>query len=340
MTVRGAPAPACVAVGLATFGLAAGALASRQPWPVEQQGAEKLEYLRRHKDAYTLVAVGSSKTFRSVVPDLLEERLAQRGRAARVFNLGLPGTGAYETDLLVRTVLAMRPAALTTVLVEVGDFDPRIRDEVRLSRKTVHWHDLRGTRAALGMCATYPGLSPKERLTAAADHLVHALWKLSSFGLAPELAARALDPPVLAPWLTRNAGYRSLESLPSPETPARRLHFQEHVDGYERQVAARVERGGEPRTDVFSIAALRATAARLEASGVGAVFLWPPGAPDALDPGGLAPHLPALLAYDDPARHALLYEAEARYDAEHLSEGGARVFTRLLASDLAPLLPR
>jgi hypothetical protein len=57
------------------------------------------------------------------------------------------------------------------------------------------------------------------------------------------------------------------------------------------------------------------------AATIDAVQDYFPGNPDA----------PAVMAFNDPEKYAVLYGANARSDYEHANEFGAREFTRLLA---------
>ena len=140
---------ASVALGLAcaAFGFAA-AVRVMHPFVPEVVPVltGKLAYFEQHKDDYSVLLLGTSRIYRQADPDLFDrEVLAQTGKEVRSYNLGLVGLEDNEALKLVDDVLAMKPANVKWVLLEVDlRTDPGKKN--MYTRRSIYWHDAPKTK--------------------------------------------------------------------------------------------------------------------------------------------------------------------------------------------------
>jgi hypothetical protein len=74
----------------------------------------KLARFTERKDELTVVFLGSSRVHRGFVPQVFDARTAAAGVATRSFNLGAPGSRAFESRTCSRASSTARPRASTT----------------------------------------------------------------------------------------------------------------------------------------------------------------------------------------------------------------------------------
>jgi len=334
---------ALVAVAVASFATVAAGVRSVTPWPEEYGVRSKFEYFERNKDRFDALFFGSSRVYRSFVPAVIADELATRGIELAPFNLGNPAMGVFESDFLLREALALEPARLRFVFIEVGHWNPAYPEQNAFSTRLVHWHSLAETRNVLEAVVTHR--KRHKRWALALAHLRHWGWKLVSYGRGLDILAAAcrLEPPddEALGHLDRDLGYRALEDEPGEEFERRRRSFREELGDFERRVALLRRREDRPSGLAgYNLAAIARQVELVRAAGAEPIYVVPPGIKDMPDPTPLvrAGHVPALLAYHRPSAHPFLYEARWHFDANHLDRRGAERFSRVFARDLAELL--
>lgn len=322
------------AASLALFVLALGltvALVDRQAG-LPDMGAlsDKLLYFRDHRHAYDLVFVGSSRVERGVVPPVFDAELAKLGIAVRSFNLGVAGMAAHEANALVRRLLAMAPARLRWVVVELDDWDPLLAPENRFKDRAVFWHDAAETASALRSTAALEA-SLAARADLAATHVLHFAARSLALGRGPDAVRSALaTAPAAAPGIDRWQGFQPYTASSYRHHPLRR-RFLARQDDYREALRRLAEEAADPPAPA-AVAALREQVARVRRAGREPVHLVPPSPRSVAH---LAGHVPALLAFNRPGEYAELFAVERRFDREHLTQEGAELFTRLLAARFA-----
>src|SRR5437868_4431634 len=83
---------------------------------------EKWEYWRRHKDEFDTVFVGTSRTYRGIMPKVFDELTAAAGVPTHSFNFGIDGMHAPEDAFMAEQILADPPKNLRHVFLEIGVF--------------------------------------------------------------------------------------------------------------------------------------------------------------------------------------------------------------------------
>lgn len=292
---------------------------------------DRLRHFAAHKDDYDLVFVGSSRVERGVVPPVFDAELAARGHVVRSFNFGAAGMEAHEANALVRRLIALEPARLAWVVVELDTWDPGLEESNRFKRRAVFWHDPAETWSALRSTASLEA-SLAARADLAATHVLHFAARSLALGRGPD-AVRSISrgeespaDPDLAQW----RGFKPYTESSYRFNPLRR-RFLDRPDDY-RQAVRRLERDAGVAPSPATVAAVREQVAMIRAAGLGPVHLVPPS-PRAVP--RVAEHVPALLAFNRPGEYAELFAIERRFDREHLTQEGAEHFSRLLAARFA-----
>lgn len=350
--VPGRRAWAASLLALAAFVAVAGAQHAAIPYAARLDAPlrAKLELFEAQKDDVDLLVVGTSHLYRGIVPDLLDARLAERGVRVRSFNLAYSGMRTLEADALLRHVLALRPARLRWVAIEVGDWRGALPE--RRTVRGIAWHDATATRRAARIVWGGP-LPIGDRLNLVGRHVRAFAERTSSFGLGPQVASIALGLPdaehaAIAAVAGPGRGFIAFEGGDfGEEEEERREDFVRRTDEYESRVEAirgggrgtrRRHGGGAERPDLEM---LREQVAAVRAAGAEPVYVVGPEVKlrprIAADAPGV---VPAFLAFDDPAAHAELYATEHRFDANHLNARGAEVFTRIFADAFADEIAR
>lgn len=322
--------------------LALAGLRALTPYPDDYGLGAKLEHFAEHRDEFDLVYLGSSRVYRSFVPELVDAELAARGHALRSFNLGVAGMGDFEADWLLREVLAMEPERLRRVVLEVPLYSPELFEANAHSARVIAWHDFEGTLGALEATELLAGASRHELLRL---HL--ELWarRALHLGQGRRLIARALgdDRERARHGLSREMlgaarGYLALEDTPGEEYARRRGEFlaqpQEHARRVER---IPVDRRLRPGLGSYPLGLLAERVASLRAAGIEPIFVAVPGARARATVYSLVDEgrVEGLLDFNDPARYPELFTPESRFDRNHLTRESAARFSRTFAAALA-----
>lgn len=338
---RLASASAKVLAALLSFGVVAQGIGALVPRPTDYGLADKLAFFAAHRDDYDAVYLGSSRTFRSYLPEVVDRELRGLGHELRSFNLGVPGMTSFEVDHVLRDVLALRPQRLRWVILEPPSWDPELAPESAFSQRVVEWHTWRQTRAALVSIRLGDG-SGRDRLALAWEHLRHAAWRLANYGQARRVVrgSAAQEPFLSAGELARHGGHRALEDVVAVDRVVRwrRRHFEQNAAEWRRRVDA-LEEGHASGLELggYNAAALRSQLDVLRAAGVRPLYALPPTTEPmplafALEDAG---HLPALASFCHPAEYPDLYRFDGFFDFHHLTRAGAEAFSRHFARAFA-----
>ncbi len=341
-------AAACnVIVGLASMAAVATGVRLSLPLPDDGDLAAKWEYFREHKDEFDLLLFGSSTVGRGVVAPLLDEQLARRGLDLRSFNWGIDGMMMFESGYWLERVLALRPARLRWVVVELDDWVPRRPSNPEFgTERSIAWHGWRQTSQVVRswLLSEHP---PGWKYRLSRNHIELMFQRNLNLGLVPRLLrahahARVHEeplPPLTDDNLNALAGYRA---MPSDVVTTARRRLLGDVPAYQERVAAIDAASEPPALDRYNMHALGQFTRLFSSAGVEPIYLVMPtvslGRRGFAETLGDAGHLGLVLDYQKPARHPELFELAARYDADHLTHTGAERLTHLLAEDLAPLL--
>ncbi|MEM7306286.1 MAG: hypothetical protein AAF682_06435 [Planctomycetota bacterium] len=335
-----------VAVALLACLLATALLRWLTPAPTGYGLGAKLRHLEGHADGFELVFLGSSRVYRSFVPEVIDAELAARGHALRSFNLGVPGMGDFEADWLLRELLALEPARLRYVVLEPGLFRPQLLTPGRFSPRELEWHTARGTRAVLAAAGKSVAEAERDELVRA--HLEHWVRRTLNLGQGRRLLTALFrgDPDLdshglTARVLSEDGGYLALEDSPGEEFARRRDAFLDDAAGHATRMARLTARRGlRPALDDYPLDLIEGQIAAVRAAGAEPVFVLPPASQVRAVAFSLrdAGHLPELLDFNAPQLYPELFTHESRFDRNHLSRDAARRFSALFAERFAGYL--
>jgi hypothetical protein len=330
------------------FMLVAEATRPHVPLPDDVEVEARLEQLSRDATGYDVVVIGASTVMRAFDPAVFDAEVGARGFPLRSFNLGVPGAFQLEVDHLIEELLARARVKPRWILVELPTrrLDKLLPPVNLFTDRAVYWHTPRETlawfRAAARSART--GEAPHRGL----DVLRHAAWRWASLGQGDRIAVRALGIGEAAreahvAEAARTRGFRPFPVGPDAPQSDLRDEFLASPEWY-RGVVARVDavNGGPPPRRVLDPAWLASQEAHARAQGAEIVYITTPTILHTAEIHALhrAGAIPVLLAFDSPSRDPDLYEAENRFDAIHLNEVGARLFSRRLGDRFAGWLKK
>ncbi|MDP9003167.1 MAG: hypothetical protein M3N12_00055 [Verrucomicrobiota bacterium] len=293
----------------------------------------KLRFFAAHKDEFDTIFVGSSRIFHGVAPSVFDEVMAKAGVPSRTFNFGANGMYPPERFYVLEQILALKPSRLKRVFMEMDDVQVTWLPAERTSQRVLYWHDWSRTGIIIRKILNtnvHEQWTRKVRLVRRWRETLHLHLMLFSrnfcnFGRALDLVESFLDRnqiqwEELGPKLD---GYHPLTDQISGEREST----------YEKELAREEEAQlGNVVLDDYAGQAYRHYARQIRTAGASLVLIVTPvyaQLPSQFS--GPSPCL--LLAYNNPAHYADLYQPEARIDEGHLNKTGAEKFTRLLAED-------
>lgn len=283
-------------------------------------------------ERHDIVFLGSSTAIRQVDPDAFDERLAELGRPGhRSFNLGLPSAAPFELTRLLDEVL--RDAAPRWVVIEADPFALGILEH-GLNERAARAVDVAHAPEILRFL--WGGDLPlRERLGFVDQVGQLALEDALGYGALRELARGVARRPEHG-----DRGFTCLDELAAErQYRVRRQALLRDPDAYAAQIAA-LQRPVESRvltpTHRDWLAAL---AERAAASGATLMYLHPPTVlrEDEFRPVTSWCNQTGRMCLElgDPAQRPELFAFEDRFDTEHLSCAGARLYSRQLAEAFA-----
>ena len=295
-------------------------------------------------DECDVLLVGTSRVERQLDPAAFDEALGRQGLgrqrlAVRSFNFGLPRMSILEAEELVERLAARRPRRLKLVLIEPTFYVFDLENWT--NERELATHDWRRTRAAIRQTLAAErrhGASWSDRLRYALPHLLSFGCRTVNLGQAAPLVFPPLaDAGEAIAETASSAGYRPLPverderaawrerfrkflALPSPPDWNGAPLAEEELAYYRRLLAGVRRAGAEPvllaaprvKRDSHMVAVLESRRAHFAET----------------------PLIDYLRGRSDES----LYVLDLWHDFDHLNADGARLLSRLVARDLAPLL--
>ena len=299
------------------------------------QFSEKLEYFAAHRDEFDTLFIGSSRTFRQLLPKIFDPAMAAGGQPTRTFNFGLDGMFSPEDAYVAEKIFALRPQRLRRVFIEVSGFNTDFAAQPEETRRALHWHDFRRT---VQLCREILPFQKKKRLRDPARWA--RAWKhvrlYSVRALSLGEAARFLDrwrgvPARGRQWVIGNDGDGAIPYVEETELPG------DTREAWDRDIAAlRAGTAGIRPLVPASLESLAGTIARVRALGAEPVLFVAPMAVQRVNTAAGQVREP-VLDFSDPHRWPALFDPANRYDRTHLNAPGARLFSRLFAEEVLAL---
>ncbi len=318
---------------LAGFVAVAAALSARTPARHVPTVSEKLGRYAAAGDDYDVLVIGSSRTYRQIIPQVFDQATAEAGKPARMFNLGIDGMRPPEDTYVLEKALALRKKPLKLVIVECNNIRFEMRDEDAGTVRAIHWHDWKrlSTMARLAFYADKKKRGFADRMKRRLDvfpefweHTEYWFQNVTQFGRSNEL---------LSDWIFETKLVRNpIGPDGFKDSPNRAALSGAELAGYQKEVDAM--RNGPIRVDRsewVSQAELDEKRRIIERAGAKMVLVIPPYPmtkrflPE--DPAEQA----AVLDFSDPNAYPNLFAPEHRLDEGHTNRAGSEIYTRLIA---------
>lgn len=304
--------------------------------------SDKLAVLAARRDTVDTLFIGSSRVYNHLSPRVFDAELRAVGLASNSLNLGVSAMRPPESFQMLDRALALRPARLRRVVLELANVIPALEPGERDTRRMTAWHRPGATAWTLGaIVLAYDW--PWRKAGWFYEHSLLGVRGFAHIGDARDavLGVPRTDRTVGTEGLGADGdGFAPTRKAQKPDEPACR-RFLADLPAYERAVAAlrtpapaSLWQQREP-VNVLLRCELSRRVAALRSRGIETILFLPPVTrPDdglrALAASGEINGAPAFV-FNDPDRYPELYRVEVRADAEHLDEEGAGLLTRLLA---------
>lgn len=298
----------------------------------------KFTHFADHHREYDTLFLGSSRTYRQVIPRVFDAVSAEHGFPTRSFNFGVDGMFTPEDGFVAEKIFSLQPK-LRWVFVEVSLFQAAHAEQNAGSARAVYWHDWKRTRIVcqelLSGLKRFRWKDRAKRLRELQKQLGQCLIHLESFGRRTFQIGQGA-----ALWDIAWSGKRtqsnpgaSLGSSSDGFVPIERPGGMQGFDlaEYDRQSGVLATKG--PRRQPLSEPAqenLEGILRLVKQSGATpALVIAPTTSPITFVPRrdmGVP-----LLDFSDMKAWPVLFEKQYRVDIAHLNAAGGEIYTRFLA---------
>jgi hypothetical protein len=304
---------------------------------------DKWPFYKKHKDEYDTLLIGTSRTYRGIMPGLFDQLTAEAGVPTRTFNFGIDGMFPPEDAYIAEKILQDPPKNLRWVFFEIGlfvdHFEGRHPDVVR----TMHWHDFKRTLLST-RSRLWPKNKPenwkkwfkseKDRPPAVSDCLIH--WRLffvktlnlgrGSEFLGDHFLKRQRKVDGLGP---ANDGF-----LPMA---ADQVMIGEELAAYERDVQKYTKKPAQVRPlPIYGDESLAGVAERVRELGAEMIVFILPTTGSRREYPSEKLALP-LIDLRNPQEYPELFVPALRADPSHVNARGAEAMTRRIVERFIPM---
>lgn len=332
---------------IAGFAAAAGTLSLLVAPPRVDIISAKLDWLASRPAEHDVLIVGSSR-MRQVIPEILDDDLAAAGHSINSFNLGADGMRPPEDGYVLEQALATRTAPLRLLIMEANRVALRIDDGDEGSDRLTYWHDTPRMATIWSRAWSHSITNPPNAGKWISDtwrnvrHAsVHAQYWVNNTVRAGHgsewLLYEWFDLPE-APELWRGIGAAGDGYVPPDDiTPMDAGELYNYNRALTKLRKFRkpdyMERASQNELKRYAKLA-RKHHARL-------VLVSPPGMNVEIFQPEIPPGSDTIyLDFSDPAKYPELFEPAVHINGGHLTYEGSRLFTHLIARELAAALKR
>ena len=305
--------------------------------------SDKLEYFSKHKDEFNTIFLGSSQTYRQVIPSVFEESMKVQGHEIKAFNFGIPGLNLTEAKFYLEKILALQPKNLNWLFIEyIEGLD--VKPENFLANREIYWHNLENTLTVSRLIwESNFRLSKKIQLTL--HNFIPFTHHMFRSGQGSQLIQSRLNHRPKQQKTVEGLGefkdgHISLDEENKKYLLEAHRKFVNNVEDYSRKVDRLKDRIAKPRPNLFSPHATQVISkmiASVKSQNIEPIFFissifWPQEATIAAYEQG---YIPTLFQFNDPHQYPSLYQHQNRFDTDYLNREGAKELTELLAKKFA-----
>lgn len=334
----------CCLAGLA---FAAAALARLNPAPRINIVTPKLSHLAAQADSYDVLFLGSSRTYRQILPEIFDHVMSEGGYPMRAFNLGVDGMRPPEDTYVLEKALALRNKPLRFVFVESNALRRALPGEDQDTLRAIYWHDWKRLTALFrrAFLADEKKRNWRDRLGEISkampdfsEHAEHWLENSTQLGRGNTLLEEWFRRGRIVPLTFDDVGPR-LDGY-DPFHKAKPMNSGE-IAAYDQIIAEM--RSRPPRADYaewVSQAEVQEKRRLIERAGGQMILIIPPYGGSKMFYPRPGPDAPPVLDFSDPDRYPKLFAVEHRQDRGHTNIEGSKLYTRALAQAFLELLPK
>ncbi|MEW6744969.1 MAG: hypothetical protein AB1486_19620 [Planctomycetota bacterium] len=328
----------CVCIFLAAFLLATALLRDLVRPADRSLVSAKLQEIEADPEGYDVLFLGNSHVYRGVDARAFDARMAELGHPVRSYNLGGQAMMFPELDFTVRALLERPPSRLSWLFLDLS-FGWVIDQRNFGSGRVIWWHDLRALWLACRLVLD-SGRPWTERLEFLTHHLADYASRLTNQGRGLDyvrwrLSGRGGSADEL---IGHDRGFQELAIGLADAADQRTRRFSAFLARYTKWVLDLSKKPtefvpllGEPAHR------MRELLTRLEEHGIRPVLYMPPYLKNQVPQlaSTASGRTETVFLFNQPACYPQLYQAEQRFDANHLNGAGARLFSTLLAEEFA-----
>ncbi|MFZ1415185.1 MAG: hypothetical protein WAS73_11505 [Defluviicoccus sp.] len=305
---------------------------------------DKLQDYAADRDRYSVLFLGTSRIYRTIVPDAVDAAMRENGCNETSYNFGVEGMFSVERDYVLDKILSERPRSLKVIVTE--DVLPSIdkNDNASyLSDRVRYFYDLENLPTFLNSLLSYPesAFGTFRRLAYLGVGYLREYSGVSQLaGLLPNTGSDRASTYEKA--FLNNRGYLALEDETDAWFERRRRAFVENErwivrDRQERDLKG--EFAAHSRAEKRG-AHLAARLAQIAESGVKpALLVLPHERPEttlqainAVIPERVETAL--ILDYNKITQYPELFNRDLWFDAYHFTDAGARLASTMIGRDL------
>jgi hypothetical protein len=320
------------------------------PFPEIDGGvSQKFRFFAAHKDEFDTLFIGSSRIYFQISPAIFDRVTRESGLPTHSFNFGIGGMYLPESAYLLEQILNLKPRNLRWILIEYDELQTKWSTENQTSRRALYWADWKRVSLLLRKL-TDAGADPlwlpnpkKLRDTVLRQKGAKNTRGLLTFYVTQfernytnvSRAADVLDYFFRRDTRERRASYLGVASdgyvtRPGGMSPSK-------AETYDRGLAAAMAQAGTRPLSPYTVDAYRKCAQEVRNIGATPIFLITPSVTQ-IDIATESTALPGvLMAFNNPRTYPNLYRNNVRRDGQHLTESGAKEFTRIVAANFVEL---
>jgi hypothetical protein len=289
------------------------------PFPEVPGIFPKWEYFQKNRDRFDVLFIGSSRFYHQIIPQQFDSATG----STHSFNFAYDGMWPPESYYLLRRLLALRPARLKWVVVDLMDINTQLDERNNSTLRMAYWHDLRHTGLAFRDIIESK-FHWNQKFDLLAQHGRLACSQILNLGRGAELLNKQL---IVNPWPKKIPSWANTAGY--EPGPARGMEGKLR-DGFVLTVdRLKSELPEYPVRPVFRDA-LHALIADIRRAGAEPIFVIAPTI-NSRENFTEIPDGAMVIPLNKPAEHPELFDPAKHYDAWHLNPQGAVDFTTLLS---------
>ncbi len=312
--------------------------------------SRKLKYFAEYKDEYSVIFIGSSRTYRHIMPDVFDSVIASQGYPIKSFNLGIPALSLSEAHFYLNKILDMSPNNLKYVFIEYLE-GFIVRTENFSTSREIYWHTWEQSSFVINLILK-SDYNPILKIKAIYSHSIPLMYHLTNTGLGANFIQKFFFGDYQQKLVDKvdpngplKNGFLSLEEEAKIDEyyQNRNQDYLNNIDSYEAIVdSLKREKVSLSPSKPHTLEVLGEMIENVEEKGATPIFLLSPGLDKQADliRAYAEGYIPELFVFNDPSQFQNLYQANKRFDRDHLNNEGALEYTNLLAQQFALHLKR